>query len=98
MATSEPRWHPEAIDDAEEARNWYAERSPLAARGFLLALQEAVIAAVEAPQRWPVGGHGCRQYVFPSRYPYTLVYRLSPDIEIVAVAHQKRHPSYWARR
>lgn len=98
MATSEPRWHPEAIQEAQEARDWYATRSPLAARGFLLALREAVEAVVEAPERWPLRRHGCRGYVFPARYPYTLVYRLSANIEIVAVAHQRRHPSYWARR
>lgn len=57
MATSEPRWHPEAIGDAEGARNWYAERSPLAARAFLLALQEALVAVVDAPERWPLGRH-----------------------------------------
>ena len=94
----EPRWHPEAVQDAEEARMWYAERSPLAARGFLLALREAVAAVAAAPDRWPLGKRGCRRYLFPARYPYTLVYWLSPDIEIVAVAHQKRRPSYWAHR
>lgn len=98
MTTSEPRWHPEAIEDAEGARNWYAERSPLAARAFLLALQGALVAVIDAPERWPLGRHSCRRYVFPTRYPYTLVYRLSPDIEIVAVAHQKRHPNYWTHR
>ncbi|UCC84308.1 MAG: type II toxin-antitoxin system RelE/ParE family toxin [Gemmatimonadota bacterium] len=98
MATSEPRWHPEAVEDAESARDWYAERSPLAARGFLLALREAVAAVAATPERWPVGGHGCRRYVFPTGYPYTLVYRVSTDLEIVAVVHQKRRPGYWAHR
>lgn len=98
MATSEPRWHPKAIADVEAARDWYAERSPLAARGFLLALEEAVAVVAAAPERWPVGKHGCRRYVFPTGYPYTLVYRIATDIEIIAVAHQKRRPGYWERR
>ena len=34
----------------------------------------------------------------PNQYPYTLVYRLTPGVEIVAVAHQKRRPDYWKRR
>ena len=55
MASNEPRWHPDAIKDAETARNWYAERSPFAARGFLLALDAAVDAVVEAPH---VGRNG----------------------------------------
>jgi plasmid stabilization system protein ParE len=98
VASSEPRWHPAAIEDAESARNWYTERSPFAARGFLLALDAAVDAVIEAPKRWPERSHGCRQYVFTSRYPFSLVYRLSPDVEIVAVAHHRRKPQYWARR
>ena len=88
------RWHPEAILDAEAAREWYSERSPFAARGFLLALDQAVQSVNEAPERWPERPHGCRQYVFPSRYPFTLVYRLVPTVEIVAVAHQNREPGF----
>ena len=98
MVSSELRWHPEAILDAEFARSWYVERSPFAARGFLLALEAAVNSVVEVPQRWPVRKHGCRHYVLPSRYPYTLIYRLEPEIKIVAVAHQRQRPDFWAHR
>ena len=98
MALSEPLWHPAAILDAEAARDWYAERSPFAARGFLLALEEAVNAVMEAPHRWPERAHGCRQYLFTSRYPFSLIYRTSSTIEIVAVAHHRRRPGYWAGR
>lgn len=99
MATSEPRWHPEAAEEAENARDWYAARSPLAARGFLLELENAVRAVVEAPQRWPEGTSRTRRYVFPRGYPFTLVYRLTDQaVEIVAVSHQKRRPGYWLGR
>jgi plasmid stabilization system protein ParE len=98
VALSEPTWHPAAIADAEEARNWYAERSAFAARGFLLALDQGIEAILEAPERWPSHRYGCRRYVLPNQYPFTLVYRLTTGIEIVAVAHQKRRPGYWKRR
>ena len=98
MALNEVRWHPDAAVDAEEARDWYVVRSPLAARGFLLALEAAISAVVEAPERWPFGKHHCRRYIFQQGYPYSLVYRVSPHVEIVAVAHHKRHPDYWANR
>ena len=84
--------------DAEEARNWYAERSPFAARGFLLALDDAVRAVMLAPEIAPLESYGCRRYLLPNRYPFTLVYRLTPDIEVVAVAHQRRRPEYWQQR
>jgi plasmid stabilization system protein ParE len=98
VATSEPQWLDEAIADAEQAREWYAARSPLAARGFLLELQAALGAVAEAPERWAVDRRGYRRYVFPHRYPYKLVYRPGPPIVIVAIAHDKRRPGYWHRR
>ena len=100
MATSEPRWHIEAIDDAELARDWYAERSPLAARGFLLELADAIDAVLAAPNRWPVGKAETRRYVFPKRYPFTLVYRVleNQQVQIVAVANQRRRADYWLHR
>ena len=98
MALSEPAWHPAAIAEAEQARHWYAERSPLAAHGFLLALEQGVQDILEAPERWPKHRYGCRRYVFPNQYPYTLMYRLKEGVEIVAVAHQKRRPLYWKHR
>jgi plasmid stabilization system protein ParE len=70
----------------------------LAARGFLLALDQGIKAILEAPERWPKHRYGCRRYVFPNQYPYTLIYRLTPGVEIVAVAHQKRRPGYWRHR
>ena len=99
MASSEPQWHPEAIEDAEAARDWYADRSPMAARGFLLELQNALSAVVEAPERWPFGRAETRRYVFSGSYPYTLVYKvLDNGLEIVAVANQKRRPGFWLGR
>lgn len=98
MALTEAHWYPEAILDAERARNWYAERSPFAARGFLLAVDVAVTAVVKAPRRWPERKFGCRHYILPSRYPYTLIYRLDPGVTIVAIAHQRQRPDYWSRR
>lgn len=98
MASSEVRWHPHALREAEAARDWYAERSPFAARGFLLALEDALESVAEAPERYPLKSFGCRHCVFPSRYPFTLFYRLVPYVEIVAVAHQRRRPEYWRDR
>lgn len=98
MDSNEPRWHPEAALDAEEARDWYAERSPFAARGFLLALDDAVRAVLQAPELGQMASHGCRRYVFPTRYPFALIYRLIPHVEVIAVAHQSRRPEYWQNR
>jgi len=98
VAVAEPRWHPAALDEAEEARDWYMARSPLAAHGFVAALDDAVEAVVATPDRWPLGRHGCREYVFQNRYPFILVYRVGPPVIVVAVAHQRRRPGFWRGR
>lgn len=99
MASSDPRWHVGALLDAQNARDWYAERSPLAARGFLLELAEAVNAVLEHPRWYSRGKARTHRYVFPKRYPFTLIYRLDADeVEIVAVAHHKQRPDYWIGR
>ena len=98
MVSSEALWHPEALEEAERAREWYLERSALAARGFARELARAIAAVEAAPHRWPERRPGCRQYVFPNRYPYTLVYRHDQVVRIIALAHQSRRPEYWRRR
>lgn len=72
----------------------------MAARGFVLSLDEAVTAVLEAPERWPLHRHGARRYVFPNQYPYSLVYRIlsSGEIGVVAVANDARRPDYWKKR
>jgi plasmid stabilization system protein ParE len=78
--SNEPLWHPLALAEAKGARAWYAERSPQAARGFLLVLEEAVQAVMEAPERWPEVRPGRRLYVFPNQYPFNLVYRFEEEV------------------
>jgi len=46
------RIHPEAIEEAREARCWYAERSVPAAADFLHELQSAYQAIAEYPERF----------------------------------------------
>lgn len=98
MASNEIEWHPGAIVEAEQARDWYAARSPFAARGFLLELQAAVRAVSEAPGRWPKYLHGTRRFLFLHRYPFSLVYLEGPPVQVVAVAHERRRPGYWGER
>lgn len=53
-----------------------------------------------APMRWPMYRHGCRRYVFPNQYPYSLIYRITglDDLEIVAIPHDKLKPGHWKHR
>jgi plasmid stabilization system protein ParE len=88
----------EALEEAEAAARWYAERSATAALGFTEEIDAAESAIVEFPEAWPRFETGTRRYLL-RRYPFSVVYRIEPDrILIVAVAHGHRRPRYWKSR
>lgn len=91
-------FHPDAVEEARAAREWYVARSQSAADSFLAELDRGVEAIALAPERWPLFLHGTRRYLF-HRFPYQLVYRVSSArVEVVAVAHGRRRPGYWRSR
>ena len=96
--TREITLHPEAEAEVLQALEWYVQRSPLAARAFVHELTSVVRLAARSPMTWPRTFGNTRHILFP-RFPFDLVFRLKGDeIEIVAVAHQRRRPSYWKDR
>ena len=90
--------HTEAEEEILQALAWYAERSAIAARAFVQELSSMVRLAVQSPGSWPRNYGNTRRIVFP-RFPFDLVFRMKGEtIEIVAVAHPRRRPSYWKDR
>lgn len=94
----EVRLHPGAESELQAAHTWYLERSEIVAAAFRLEMDHAVQVVSESPNRWPRVTDSERRYVFP-RFPFSLIYRLQQQyVEVIAVAHQKRKPGYWASR
>jgi plasmid stabilization system protein ParE len=92
------RLHPLAEDDASAAYSWYLERNPIIAEIFFVELNSAMDRIAQNPRRWPRIGGSYRRYLL-GRFPYSVVYQERPQlIEVVAVAHHRRLPGYWARR
>ena len=88
----------EALEEAEAAARWYAERSASAAAGFSEEIDMAESAIADFPRAWPHFDHGTRRYLL-RRYPFGVIYRIeSHRILIVAVAHAHRRPGYWGSR
>jgi plasmid stabilization system protein ParE len=52
---------------------------------------------VRMPQRWPKYLHGTRRFVL-RRFPFSIIYLDDYDVNIVAVAHNKRKPGFCKRR
>jgi plasmid stabilization system protein ParE len=98
MAPATVRFHPAAAQEAESAYDWYAARDVFAAHAFRDELRHAVDVVAANPHTWPRHGRHTRRYVFPL-YPFSLVYRIrGEDVEVIAVAHGRRRPSYWRSR
>lgn len=76
----------EALEEAEAAARWYAERSPTAAAAFSDEIDTAESAIVRLPEAWPPFDHGTRRYLL-RRSPFSVVYRVEAGrVVIVAVA------------
>lgn len=94
------RVHADAAQELAEAVQWYEARCQGLGREFF----DAVVESVESLHRTPEIGtplsvdRRTRRLVLP-RFPYNVVYRLSPaEIVVVAVAHARRRPGYWKHR
>jgi toxin ParE1/3/4 len=93
------QFHPAAQQELQEAFEWYQHHAgPRIAGHFLDEVEEALSLLKNHPE---IGESGCshtRRLIF-QRYPYTLVYRLKGEtLEIIAIAHHRRRPTYWAGR
>ncbi len=63
MSRSRFIFHPQAIIEAREAREWYRQRSERAARGFLRDLASAFRLIDERPKAWQEYASGERRFV-----------------------------------
>lgn len=92
--------HPDAADEARRARLWYEGRSARAAESFMRKLEVAIGHILDGPESWPFVDEPYRRYLM-QRFPFGLIYRYDADsdaVTILAVAHLKRRPGYWADR
>ncbi len=88
----------EAEIELWEAVTYYEERSVGLGLDFGIEVEASVKAVCDAPERWPLRPDGTRRYLTP-RFPYIVVYLYHQrHVWIIAIAHCKRKPRYWAKR
>ena len=81
-----------------DAARYYEMQAPGLGHDFLDKVEMALQDLVDSPERWPVVQDDIRRRLI-RRFPYSLLYRIDPsEVVILAVMHQKRHPSYWLPR
>ena len=91
-------FHPEALDEYNEAAHHYAGQQPGLDLRFLVCAEQAIEAILADPYRWRPFDEDVRRCL-TRVFPYGILYTLEPDyVLIVAVAHCSREPGYWKHR
>lgn len=88
-----------ARTETTQALKWYLENiGPMRAEAFERDLAGAVELAARNPELGTPGVGQTRNLPL-SRFPYTLHYVAhAGQLQVLAVAHQRRKPGYWAKR
>lgn len=89
---------PQAIEEFEEATQYYEEREPGLGLRFRMEIESVCAAIARQPLLWRERQGGFRRANCPA-FPYYLAFILRGErIIVAAVAHASRHPDYWKKR
>lgn len=94
------RWefHPDALQEYQEAALYYAKRDSQVALRFVEAVEDAIRRIIEYPSAWRVLDDDVRR-CRARGFPYGVLYSVEANfILIVAVMHGSREPGYWKQR
>ena len=98
MAARPVELHPEAVQEAAEAYTWYVRRNEEVAAAFIAELDRIIARIAEDPASLPLHLRGTQRCSF-RRFPYLVVFREWSDVvQVIAVAHGRRRPTYWRER
>ncbi|HEY4234220.1 MAG TPA: type II toxin-antitoxin system RelE/ParE family toxin [Lacipirellulaceae bacterium] len=87
-----------AEHDFTESLAWYAGRSQQAAGAFDAEFDRVLKSIRLNPNRFPLCDERHR-YAIMHRFPFQVIFREQGDRwAVIAVAHAKRSPGYWASR
>jgi toxin ParE1/3/4 len=94
--------HVEAAEELSEAADWYEARREGLGERFLVEARAVVDRAASMPLSGAPWAHpevpaGVRRMWLRS-FPYSVVYVTEPWLVVVAIAHDRRRPAYWAHR
>jgi toxin ParE1/3/4 len=91
-------FHEKAEQELLEAIAWYESQVKGLGRIFLDEVERISSTLVEYPESAPVIIENIRCRIL-GKFPYGIMYSVVKDtVRILAVAHRKRRPFYWAER
>lgn len=91
-------FHPEALEEYEQAALYYVDREPDLGLRFVEAVEDCVRRILETPTRWRIIEEDMRRCL-TRVFPYGVLYTVETEyVLIVAVMHCSREPGYWKPR
>ena len=91
-------FHPEAELEFIEAAAFYELQIPGLGQRFGADVRRALETLLAHPEIGVAVDDDLRKFVL-QRFPFSLIYSLSPDVlRVEVVAHQSRRPDYWRSR
>ncbi|MEP7012552.1 MAG: type II toxin-antitoxin system RelE/ParE family toxin [Acidobacteriota bacterium] len=90
---------PAALSELQDAAAFYTATADVElGLAFVSEFERAARSLLENPQSGAIFRGTCRRFLL-RRFPYSIIYQLSrEELRIIAVAHQRRRPAYWAGR
>ena len=94
------RVEPEALVELQEAASWYERRRPGLGFEFVEAVESTAARVVELPGAFPaILKSPLIRSALIQQFPYAIVFSIREEtIHVLAYAHAKRRPLYWAHR
>ena len=93
------RFHPAAEAEHLESVAWYETRQPGLGAQYLAEFERTLEQIRQDPHRFPIVGPPDVRRASVRRFPFTVLFReVEGQVDILAVAHQRRRPAYWTGR
>jgi hypothetical protein len=91
-------FHPEALEEFEEAARFYASCQDGLELRFFACVEAAFRQICEDPVRWRLFEEDIRRCLVHV-FPYAVLYSIESDyVLVIAVMHCMREPDYWRHR
>ena len=92
--------HVDALDELDEAAEWYEARRPGLGFEFAAEMERVVASISERPFAFPQWKpEDPVRRAMARRFPYAVFFDIEPQrVVVMAIAHSSRRPGYWGGR
>jgi len=90
---------PQALSELHDAAAFYKGKGDVSlGLAFVAEFERTTNLVLENPMLGAIFRGSLHNYIF-RRFPYRIIYQITGnELRIIAVAHQRRRPDYWANR